>query len=110
MSRQLSSPIPTRLAALAAPAQPLPVSAPAKVSEHTRAWIGPSGSPTGENQGSRMHLGFVVGTEAVDEVTGLKDAIEGLAQSPWQDLADFDAPAGRNARAIYLERQAAAFE
>jgi len=57
-----------------------------------------------------MHLGFVVGTEAVDEVTGLKDAIEGLAQSPWQDLADFDAPAGRNARAIYLERQAAAFE
>ena len=47
---------------------------------------------------------------AVDEGTDLQDAIGTVNQSPWQDLADFDALAGRNAHQSYLEREAAAFE
>lgn len=47
---------------------------------------------------------------AVDEGTDLQDAIGTVDQSPWQDLADFDALAGRNAHQSYLEREAAAFE
>ncbi len=48
--------------------------------------------------------------EAVDEGIELQDAIGTLDQSPWQDLADFDALAGRNAHQTYLEREALAFE
>lgn len=47
---------------------------------------------------------------AVDEGTELQDAIEGLDQSPWKHLADFEALSGRNAHQTYLEREAAAFE
>lgn len=47
---------------------------------------------------------------AVDEGVGLQEAIDSLDQSPWQNLADFDALAGRNAHQTYLEREAAAFE
>lgn len=47
---------------------------------------------------------------AVEEGTGLQDAIEGLDQSAWQHLADFEALSGRNAHQTYLEREAAAFE
>lgn len=47
---------------------------------------------------------------AVDEGTGLQDAIERLDQSPWEHLADFAALSGRNAHQTYLEREAAAFE
>lgn len=47
---------------------------------------------------------------AAEEGTGLQDAIEGLDQSPWQGLADFEALSGRNAHQTYLEREAAAFE
>ncbi len=48
--------------------------------------------------------------DAVDQGTGLQDAIDSLDQSPWGELADFDALAGRNAHQIYLEREAAMFE
>ncbi|MCU0836179.1 MAG: MBL fold metallo-hydrolase, partial [Chromatiaceae bacterium] len=48
--------------------------------------------------------------EAVEAGTGLQEAISSLDQSPWADLADFDALAGRNAHQTYLEREAAAFE
>ncbi len=48
--------------------------------------------------------------EAVEAGTGLQEAIGSLDQSPWADLADFDALAGRNAHQTYLEREAAAFE
>lgn len=48
--------------------------------------------------------------QAVDEGIELQDAIGTLDQSPWQDLADFEALAGRNAHQTYLEREAAAFE
>jgi glyoxylase-like metal-dependent hydrolase (beta-lactamase superfamily II) len=47
---------------------------------------------------------------AVEEGTGLQDAIESLDQSPWKHLADFEALSGRNAHQTYLEREAAAFE
>ncbi|MCF7991957.1 MAG: MBL fold metallo-hydrolase [Thiohalocapsa sp.] len=47
---------------------------------------------------------------AVDEGTGLQEAIGAFDQSPWQDLADFDLLSGRNAHQTYLEREAAAFE
>ncbi len=39
--------------------------APQQVAPHSYAWIGPYGPPTKENQGFRMNLGFVAGTEAV---------------------------------------------
>ena len=48
--------------------------------------------------------------EAVEAGTGLQDAISGLDQSPWSELADFDALAGRNAHQADLEREAAVFE
>ena len=48
--------------------------------------------------------------QALDEWMDLQDAIGSLDQSPWQDLADFDALAGRNAHQVYLEREAAAFK
>lgn len=38
---------------------------PRQVSPHAWAWIGPYEGPTRKNQGFRMNLGFVVGTEAV---------------------------------------------
>lgn len=47
---------------------------------------------------------------AVDQGTDLQDAIRRLDQSPWRELADFDALSGRNAHQVYLEREAAAFE
>ena len=53
----------------------------------------------------KMHM-----DDAVDEGIELQDAIGTLDQSPWQDLADWDALAGRNAHQTYLEREAAAFE
>ncbi|WP_037374376.1 MBL fold metallo-hydrolase [Sedimenticola selenatireducens] len=48
--------------------------------------------------------------QAVDEGVDLQDAIGSLDQSPWKDLADFDALAGRNAHQAYLQSEAAAFE
>lgn len=48
--------------------------------------------------------------EAVDRGTDLQDAIRTLDQSPWRELADFDALSGRNAHQVYLEREAVAFE
>jgi glyoxylase-like metal-dependent hydrolase (beta-lactamase superfamily II) len=39
--------------------------APQQVAPHSWVWVGPYGPPTKENQGFRMNLGFVVGTEAV---------------------------------------------
>jgi len=48
-------------AATTAPTLP----APQQVAPHSWAWVGPYGPPTKENQGFRMNLGFVVGTEAV---------------------------------------------
>lgn len=47
---------------------------------------------------------------AVDEDVDLQDAIGSLDQSPWSDLADFNALAGRNAHQAYLQSEAAAFE
>ena len=47
---------------------------------------------------------------AVDQGTELQEAIGSVDQAPWQQLADFDALAGRNAHQAYLEREAAAFE
>lgn len=38
---------------------------PQQVSTHAWAWIGPYEGPSKENQGFRMNLGFVVGTDAV---------------------------------------------
>ena len=47
---------------------------------------------------------------AVASGLDLQDAIRGLDQSAWKNLADFDSMAGRNAHQCYLEREAAAFE
>lgn len=47
---------------------------------------------------------------AVDEGIDLQDAIGSLDQSPWRNLADFAALAGRNAHQAYLQSEAAAFE
>ncbi len=47
---------------------------------------------------------------AVDEGIDLQDAIGAVDQSPWSDLADFNALAGRNAHQAYLQSEAAAFE
>jgi len=49
-------------------------------------------------------------SKAVDEGTGLQDAIDSLDQSRFSKLANFDDLAGRNASRAYLEREAAAFE
>lgn len=51
------------LGLLALSVQALPQ--PQQVSTHAWAWIGPYEGPSKENQGFRMNLGFVVGTEAV---------------------------------------------
>lgn len=48
--------------------------------------------------------------QAVDEGVDLQDAIGSLDQSPWKDLADFDALAGGNAHQAYLQSEVAAFE
>jgi hypothetical protein len=48
--------------------------------------------------------------EAVAQGTDLQEAIGSLNQAEWQQLADIDAFAGRNAHQTYLEREAAAFE
>lgn len=48
---------------LAAAADGLPQ--PQQLGRHSYAWIGSYGPPTKENQGFRMNLGFVVGTESV---------------------------------------------
>ena len=48
--------------------------------------------------------------EAVDQGVGLQDAIDGLDQSAWSKLVDFEALAGRNAHQLYLQREAAMFE
>ena len=51
------------LGLLALSVQALPQ--PQQVSTHAWAWIGPYEGPSKENQGFRMNLGFVVGSEAV---------------------------------------------
>lgn len=38
---------------------------PAKISEHTWAWIGPYDAPSKANRGYRMNMGFVIGKDAV---------------------------------------------
>jgi glyoxylase-like metal-dependent hydrolase (beta-lactamase superfamily II) len=48
--------------------------------------------------------------EAIEEGIELQVAIDSLDQSEWQNLADFEALAGRNAHQTYLEREMAAFE
>jgi glyoxylase-like metal-dependent hydrolase (beta-lactamase superfamily II) len=48
--------------------------------------------------------------EAIEEGIELQNAIDSLDQSEWQNLADFEALAGRNAHQTYLERETAAFE
>lgn len=48
--------------------------------------------------------------EALERGTDLQEATRSLDQSPWQELADFDALSGRNARQVFLEREAVAFE
>lgn len=48
--------------------------------------------------------------EAVEQGDDMQDAIDGMNQGEWRQLADFDALAGRNAHQVYLEREAAAFE
>ncbi len=47
---------------------------------------------------------------AVDEGIDLQDAVGSFDQSPWADLADFNALSGRNAHQAYLQSEAAAFE
>lgn len=49
---------------------------PQKVSAHVYAWIGPHGGPSKENQGYRMNMAFVVGTNAVAVIeTGYTEAM-----------------------------------
>lgn len=48
--------------------------------------------------------------EAVEQGDDMQDAIDGMDQRGWRQLADFDALAGRNAHQAYLEREEAAFE
>jgi len=50
--------------------------APRQLAPHSYAWIGPYGLPTKENQGFRMNLGLVVGTDAVAVIdSGYGDAM-----------------------------------
>lgn len=51
-------------ACLAAPDGPI-LPAPARVSPHVYAWLGPHGGPNAENRGFRMNMAFVVGADAV---------------------------------------------
>lgn len=51
------------LSLLALSSQALPL--PQQLSPHAWAWIGPYEAPSKNNQGFRMNLGFVVGSEAV---------------------------------------------
>ena len=48
--------------------------------------------------------------KTIEQGVELQQAIGSLDQSAWQDLADFDALAGRNAHQTFLEREVAAFE
>ena len=49
---------------------------PEKLSEHVYAWIGPLEGPSKENNGYRMNMAFVVGTNAVAVIdTGYTEAI-----------------------------------
>jgi len=49
---------------------------PQKISAHVYAWIGPHGGPSKENQGFRMNMAFVVGSNAVAVLeTGYTEAM-----------------------------------
>jgi glyoxylase-like metal-dependent hydrolase (beta-lactamase superfamily II) len=48
--------------------------------------------------------------KAIEDGIELQSAIDSLDQSEWQNLADFEALASRNAHQTYLEREMAAFE
>lgn len=49
---------------------------PRKISEHVYAWIGPLDGPNAANQGYRMNMAFVVGTESVAVIdTGYTSAM-----------------------------------
>lgn len=62
---------------------------PARVSEHTWAWIGPYGPPTKENHGFRMNLGFVVGEDMVAVVdSGYGDAMAGEMVEQMRQITD----------------------
>jgi glyoxylase-like metal-dependent hydrolase (beta-lactamase superfamily II) len=77
----------TSVTSTAAEGVPKPVlPPPQQVSDHVYAWIGPLGSPSKENQGYRMNLVFVVGSEAVAVLdTGYTEAMaeEMLGHISW---------------------------
>jgi len=61
--------------AVAAPPEPV-LPAPEKISPHVYAWIGPLDGPSKENQGYRMNMAFIVGSEAIAVVeTGYTEAM-----------------------------------
>lgn len=65
MSKLMRVVLPLLAVLFALPIQAELLPSPQQVSPHVWAWIGPYDSPTRENRGFRMNLGFVVGTHAV---------------------------------------------
>ncbi len=63
--------------------------APQQVAPHSYAWIGPYGPPSKENQGFRMNLGLVVGTDAVGVIdSGYGDAMAGAMLEQIRRISD----------------------
>lgn len=60
-----------------------------QVAPHSYAWIGPYGPPSKENQGFRMNLGLVVGTDAVAVIdSGYGDAMAGAMLEQIRHISD----------------------
>jgi glyoxylase-like metal-dependent hydrolase (beta-lactamase superfamily II) len=62
---------------------------PKQVAPRSYAWIGPYGPPSKENQGFRMNLGLVVGTDAVAVIdSGYGDAMAGAMLEQIRHISD----------------------
>ena len=62
---------------------------PQQVARRSYAWIGPYGPPSKENQGFRMNLGLVVGTDAVAVIdSGYGDAMAGAMLEQFRHISD----------------------
>ena len=66
-----------------------PLPPPEQTGAHSYAWIGPYGPPTRENQGFRMNLGFVAGSDAVAVIdSGYGDAMAEAMLKQIREITD----------------------